>query len=182
MSHFPAAPLLAVLCLIGCATVDGSAKAPTTAPASAPTTQSFQDAGGLVRVQYPADWKVQHDPDYVLELTSGSETLTLDIPDLPPHIPGMIPLGLVVNGYIDDLKKSHPGIKTDEETSPAIPKARARRLHSIWTEKNTADAEVATLIVHGDHVFILRVVSPAGQLSGARSVYDGVVESLRWIK
>lgn len=181
-------PGLAILAAaaIGCAAVTGSAKAPTSAPATAPATapsaQSFQDPGGLVRVQYPGEWKPQRDPDYALELTAGPETFTLDIPDLPPHIPGMIPLSLVVNGYIDDLKKSHPGVKTDEETSPAISKARARRLHSAWSEKNGLEAEVTTLIVHGDHVFIFRIVCPADQLAADRIGYNGIVGSLRWLK
>ena len=167
---------------IGCAAETGSAKAPATAPATAPSAQNFQDPGGLLRVQYPADWKLQHDPDYVLKCTAGPQTFTLDIPDLPAHIPGMIPLGMVVNGYIDELKKNHPGVKTDEEKSPTIPKARARRIHSSWSEKNAASAEVTTLIVHGDHVFILRIIAPADQLAADRPAYNGIVDSLRWLK
>src|ERR1700734_1764694 len=82
-----------------------------TQPTTAPNSQTFQDSGGLIRLQYPAEWKKKDDADYVLSLTNGSQLFTLDIPDLPVHVPGMIPLSLVVNGYIDDLKKSHPGIK-----------------------------------------------------------------------
>jgi len=157
-----------------------STTVPSTAPATAPS--EFQDPAGLLRIEYPADWQVHPDPDYVLSLVSGPQTFTLDIPDLPPHIPGMIPLGLVVNGYKDDLRKSHAGVKIDEETPPAIPKARSRRLRSSWSEKNVSVAEIATLIVHGDHVFILRIVMPADQLSAARNDYNRIIDSLRWLK
>jgi hypothetical protein len=179
------APALMVLMVIGC----GSSNAPAgvslsaeTQPATAPSAQTFQDPGGLVRIQYSPDWTQKKDPDYVLSLASGSQLFTLDIPDLPPHVPGMIPLGLVVNGYIDDFKKSHPGVKTSEETAPSIPHARARRVLSNWMEKNVATSEVATLIVHGDHVFILRIVAPSDQLAAARIVYNAIVDSLHWLK
>jgi hypothetical protein len=158
------------------------ATAPTAPPATAPASRGFKDPAGLIHIEYGADWQVHPDPDYVLSLLFGVQTFTLDIPDLPPHIPDMIPLGLVVNGYIDDLKKAHPGVKTDEETPPKIAKARARQLHSSWTEKNVPTAEIATLIVHGDHVFILRIVAPADELASARNSYDGIVDSLRWLK
>jgi hypothetical protein len=168
------------------APIDGVATAPTTAPstlpATAPSVRSFKDPAGLVRIDYPAGWHLDPDPDYVLSLASGSGTFTLDIPDLPPHIPDMIPLGLVVNGYINDLKKSHPGVKVSDETSPAIPKAKSRSLHSSWSEKDIATVEIATLVVHGDHVFILRIVAPADQLAAARSPFNGIIHSLRWLK
>jgi hypothetical protein len=156
--------------------------APSAPPATAPASRGFNDPAGLIHIVYGADWQVHPDPDYVLSLMSGARTFTLDIPDLPPHIPDMIPLGLVVNGYIDDLKKAHPGVKIDEETPPKIAKARARQLHSSWTEKNVPTAEIATLVVHGDHVFILRMASPADQLSSARNSYGDIMESLRWLK
>jgi len=183
--EFLFASVLLVLMAIGC----GSSKAPAavslasaTQPATAPSAQTFQDSGGLVRIQYSPDWTQKTDPDFVLSLTDGSQLFTLDIPDLPPHVPGMIPLGLVVNGYISDLKKSHPDVKTSEESGPSIPHARARRVLSTWTEKNVATSEVATLIVHGDHVFILRIVAPTDQLAAARTAYSAIVDSLHWLK
>ena len=176
------AAIAAVMSGFAPAMVIAAATAPSTAPATTTSARSFKDPAGLIRIDYPANWQPHVDPDYVLSLVSGPETFTLDIPDLPPHIPDMIPLGLVVNGYIDDLKKSHPGVKTAEETPPAIPKARSRRLHSSWSEKGSAAAEIATLVVHGDHVFILRIVAPADQLAAAPSAYDGIIDSVRWLK
>jgi hypothetical protein len=159
---------------------------PTTAPTSQPTTQtatnSFQDAAGLIRLEYPMVFKTQHDPDYVLSATSDGQTLTLDIPDLPPHIPNMIPLGLVVNGYKNDLKKSHPGIKIEEEKPPAVPQAVARELRSSWTEKGDATVELTLLMVHGDHVFILRVVTLGAKLDAARAVFDRIVAAMQFLK
>jgi hypothetical protein len=154
----------------------------TTQPATAPSTQTFRDAAGLVQLQYPGDWPTKTDPDYALSLTSGSKLFTLDIPDLPVHIPGMIPLNLVVNGYTDDLKQKYPGIKISDDTSPQISHARCHRVLSTWTEKNVETSEVATLIVHGDHVFILRIVAPKNELAAARTPYNAIVDSLKWLK
>jgi hypothetical protein len=177
--------LLLSLIALGCVASNqkaGILLAADTKPATAPSSQTFQDPANLICLQYPADWTKKTDPDYVLSLVNGSRLFTLDIPDLPPHIPGMIPLGLVVNGYIDDLKKAHPDVKTSEEAAPKISHARSRRLHSSWAEKKVATSEVATLIVHGDHVFILRMVAPTDQLPAARTVYNSIVESLQWVK
>ena len=54
--------------------------------------------------------------------------VSLEVPKLPPHIPGLIPLGSVVGGYIDDLKKQHPGVKVDDpSTNPANGRGRRGR-------------------------------------------------------
>src|SRR5436190_2081500 len=110
----------------------GPVKSPSasTAPSpTAPTEASEKDpaggaAGGAgkferpdlgVRLEWPEGWAQHKSADFVLLLRPAAKgrgdeasapSLSLDVPDLPPHIPGMIPIGSVRNGYLDDLRKS----------------------------------------------------------------------------
>jgi hypothetical protein len=45
-------------------------------------------------------------------------SISLDVPKLPPHIPGLIPIGSVRNGYLDDLKKSVGKLDTKDLPQP----------------------------------------------------------------
>lgn len=158
------------------------AEATAAAPESPllPPTLTFESRG--VRFDYPGDWQPRPSDDYVLKLvgSSGSE-MTLDVPALPPHLPGLIPLGMVENGYLDDLKQSYPGLKIDERSDHAVPGARARLVRSTWPVGDGTDrAEVALLMVHGDHVYILRLTGPAPQVAAARPVFDETARSIRW--
>jgi hypothetical protein len=172
---------LLLMSALGCAVSVDSTTAPTSQPATSPATQAFQDANGSIRLDYPAQFTAKHDPDYVLSATAGDQTFTLDIPDLPPHIPNMIPLGLVVNGYKNGLKKSHPGVKIDEPRPPTVSQARGRELRSTWEQDHVPTVELALLLVHGDHVFIVRIVTPSDQLAAAQAVFDDVVGSLKFL-
>src|SRR5688572_17346357 len=108
---------------------------PSTQPAGRATEFASREHG--IRLSYPADWEaVQYsDPEYILVLVpSASEAernnpvVSLDVPKLPPHIPGLIPLGMVVNGYADDLKKQYPGVKVNPPVSTKVAGANARRV------------------------------------------------------
>ena len=60
-----------------------------------------------IALALPAGWTARASRDYVLELEpagalgAGRREISVDVPDLPPHIPGLIPMGLVKNGYVE---------------------------------------------------------------------------------
>lgn len=166
----------------GCAATPHPTTSPTSQPTTDATMQAFQDSGGLIRLEYPAQFTAKHDPDYVLSANADGQTFTLDIPALPPHIPDMIPLGLVVNGYKNDLKKIHPDVKIDEPPAPAVPKAQGRELRSTWEQDHVPTTELAMLLVHGDHVFIVRIVMPSDRLTAGQAVFDDIVGALHFLK
>lgn len=159
----------------------GLVAAAATQPTTDPGPQTFRDSTGCLQVVYPGNWTVKNDPNYELTIVSAQETITVDVPDLPPHVPDMIPLNLVVNGYISDLKKLHPALKSQKH-SASVPHARAELVDSNWTEQNASSNESALLMVHGNHVFIIRLVAPASDYAAGRAVFDDVVKSLHWLK
>lgn len=185
----------AVLALM--ATVAGGCRRPATATAATPvpsaTTQPVIVGGGTFRsdplsveLTYPAGWVAKKNPDYVWMAvpTTGSpaaDALSLEVPPLPMHVPGMIPIGLVRNGYVDDLKTGKTSFTTKDST-PTIPSAKARLVQSTWTEQGQPKFETALLLVHGDRVYIVRANGLSADETRVAAAFDEVSRSLKWLK
>ena len=179
--------------------------APSSATAPAPTQPS---AGGTfarpdlgVRLDWPAGWAERHSQDFVLLLVrapggggggdggaSGAGTsifnasISLDVPRLPPHIPGLIPIGSVRGGYLDDLRKSVGRIRPAELVPPQVG-AAARFVRSTWSDDAGREwQETALLMVHGDRVYILRGRSIRADEEDTRAAFDEIVRSLKWTR
>lgn len=138
-----------------------------------------------IHLDWPAGWSPRQSKDFVLELApsgSDAQTISLDVPDLPPHLPGMIRINLVVNGFLDDLKKDHPGLQVVEQKDASVPDATARRVVTTWKEKDgTEYRQDALLIVHADRVYIIRGAGPTNDAQRVRPAFEKVVSSLKWI-
>ena len=164
--------------------------APTSMPApppSSPSPVTFEDTRGGIRLTYPAQWKPQPSSDYVLVLAppdgaGSSQKIRLDIPDLPPHFPGMIKLGLIQNGYIDDLRKQHPDLKLEESTEQTLRGASARLLRSTWQQNGHPFHDIALMMIHAERVFILSMQSDDDHLGPTRALFDEIARSVTWTK
>jgi hypothetical protein len=174
----------------GAAAPRPDAPSASTLPASAPSTQPggmrvFQSASGFA-VDYPDDWSLKNDPKFALDLSprsaSGDIDLTLQIPVLPMHIPGLIPIGSVASGYSDDFRKSHPGATTIQNAAHSLSDSKARLIHTTWRQGAIVDHDLAMLVVHGDHVYVLSVDCDSAQYARVRKAFDTVANSWRWIK
>jgi hypothetical protein len=163
---------------------------PVFAGSAGPSTHpvSFVSTAKRVGLEYPPDWKPTPSSDYLLLLvpvgasSSNERSISLDVPDLPLHVPGMIPLGSVVNGYLDDLKKQHAGLRVEESMSCAMPATKCRRVRSTWTANGRQFIEQAQLMVHGDGVYILRANDDAATFPDTFQVYNQVADSLHFTK
>jgi hypothetical protein len=160
---------------------------PSTAAASSIGTFSSPKLG--IRLQYPADWKPTESKDYELLLVPAKKpaagdadrSISLDVPDLPPHIPGMIPIGLVKNGYLDDLKKQYGAIETREEAM-TVAGAEGRLLISHWKKDGRSFSDIAVVVVHANRVYILRAAGDQAGEPAIRAVFDGIAKSVQWVK
>ncbi len=163
-------------------------KSPVTAT-TAESTVAFSKFG--IRLVYPPEWKPEESKEYELLLLSarGSAApaayplISLDVPDLPPHFPGMIPIGLVKNGYLDDLKKEVGTVAIDtQESSPKVAGAQGRMLRSTWVGKEGQSlAETALVLIHADRVYILRARFGVADRTTLET-FDGIVKSIQWGK
>ena len=158
--------------------------APTTAEASPGGTFDRPDLG--VRLRWPSGWVQRPSDDFVLLLASAEglqSTISLDVPKLPPHIPGLIPIGSVRNGYLDDLRKSVGRLRTSDLPSPAVSGAAVRFVRSAWTNDAGQEwQETALLMVHGDRVYILRATGPVPDEPAVRRAFDEIARSLEWTR
>src|SRR3954465_3886595 len=129
----------------GCSPAKNAGAGPTTAPAPAPAPATHSASNGVAtyenkqakfRLSYPADWKPAPSKDYVLALVPKDDALaakadrmvSVDVPSLPPHLPGMITLGAIQNGLLDDLRKQWTEVKVLEGSTETMPDAKARRV------------------------------------------------------
>ena len=163
---------------------------PPPAPSTTPAVRTFESTAKKVRLTYPAAWTARPSKDYVLVAAppgddggpAAGRSISLDVPDLPPHIPGFIPMGRVEKGYVEDLKEQWPGLRVEESTSQAVAGTQARRVRSTWQAGGRARVELALILVHADRVYILRADGDAEVLDELRHVFDGVAGSIEWVK
>lgn len=155
-------------------------------PADVAANPTYSNESAHIRFAYPARWETRKSEDYVFLAAAPGQpngpSLSLDIPTLPFHLPGMIGIGLVQNGYLDDLKKQHPDLKVEPITPRTVSGVAGRRVESTWPQSGRPAAEIALLLVHADRVYILRVNGPADDLPTLRRVFDEAVNSIEWTK
>jgi hypothetical protein len=158
---------------------------PASAPAPAPV--QWSDAHKNVKLTYPADWKPKKNPDYELMLipagAAGTDRrITMDVPDLPPHLPFMIQMSRVEHDYLQDLKKEHPDLQVKSSAEAKVPEATARLVQSVWHQGGVAYDDVVLLMIHASGVYILDIHTPDAQLAPTRAVFDSIRNSLVWAK
>lgn len=139
-----------------------------------------------ISVDLPAGWRADADGDRALRWVApaGTAQLALDVPKLPFHIPGLLPIGQVESGYVDDVKSKRltDGSST-ELTPPRLPDANVRRVVVAGHDKGgTARREEAVLIVHGDAVYVLSCTADEADYPAAHAALDGAIASVRWTK
>src|SRR5207248_3467006 len=117
---------------------------PTTVPAEPAVTRIDSERYGI-HLDWPNDWTPRQSNDFVLELVPSARaaassgvgsTISLDVPALPPHLPGMIKIGLVANGFLDDLRKEQKSVQVVEQKDVTIPGATARRISTRFQSKD----------------------------------------------
>jgi hypothetical protein len=181
--------LALVILHLACAAIASPTTAPATAPTSAPTPFTSTQFG--FAVQLPADWAiVKGDPDDAVSLAPQSQanakdlskvpSLNITVPALPMHIPGMIPVGSVANGYVSDIRKEHPDWHQDERVPVTFPAASARRIISTFSQDGATWRDMVLCIVHKDRVFLLVADCPVGDYPATRAAFDEMAASLKW--
>jgi hypothetical protein len=88
----------------------------------------------------------------------------------------------VESGYLDDLKKQYGKLDTKELTPPTLPNAKERFVRAAWQKDGQSMQQTALLLVHDDHVYILRERSDVDHEQPTRETFDAVVSSIKWKK
>lgn len=164
-------------------------KAASTAPSNDPKTGgTFTHAPSGVQLSWPDGWKQQNKETYEWAIVPAGEDgnsdqwISLDVPDLPWHPPGMIPISKVEQGYLNDLKKHYGAIAINEQSPPSIANAKVREVRTSWQKDGKETDQTAVLIVHDDHVYIFRAYCDKDHEQPTRQTFDSVVGSIKWVK
>jgi hypothetical protein len=164
---------------------------PTTMPQTmmiiGPAVSHYQNKG--ISFDYPADWV----PDKAMTACfavcapktgcAAYSSLSLDVPTLPWHLPGMITVGMVAHGYIDDLKSNqiHDAVVKDQH-SITVCGCSGRQITCRGHEKGATSIDVAVILIHSDQVYILSADSDDAGYDAAKKTLDAAVASLKWVK
>jgi hypothetical protein len=147
---------------------------------------SYPQAG--IGLTWPSGWEQSQLESYEWtifpagEKSSQQRWISLDVPTLPWHPPGMIPITRVEKGYVDDLKKEFGTLDVKELTPPNVADSKLRCVRCGWQKDGKSMEQTALLIVHDDHVYILRSRSDAEHEQATRECFDSVVSSITWKK
>jgi hypothetical protein len=183
MSNLRMQWLTGVLLLVGTACMTVLASGPASAPASLP----WDDSAKGIKASYPADWQARSNPDYELMLipagpAKDERRITIDVPDLPPHLAFMIQMSRVERGYIEDLKKEHPDLQVSDAADAHVPDSKARLIRSTWHREKQAFDDVALLMIHDGNVYILDAQTDDAGLAAIRAAFDLIQSSIVWTK
>jgi hypothetical protein len=102
------------------------------------------------------------------------------MPDLPFHIPGLIPLSAVEQGFVADVKRRYNHAIVDPPADRLIDGQTARLIRA--RQDGVPGAVVlALLCVHGDRVYVIDAETDIAGASAAQAAFDTVVDSWQWI-
>lgn len=180
-----------VFLAVAAAALPGCHRKPHALPQTRPTSisapeQTFADTATGARLVYPPHWESHASTAFVLLIAPPAvdpavQSISLDVPDLPPHLPGFIPLGLVVGGYKDDLKKLYPSVVSVELPSVKAAGVSVRQVRSRWVDAGgKAHVERAALMVKNDHVLILRATSDSANAAENEAAFEQILARWTW--
>src|SRR5207253_2109805 len=99
------------------------------------------------------------------------------------HVPGFLPLNMVRDGYVDDVRKYARDAMVQNLPTPPLPQgAKACLVRISWPRSSPVYVETALVMTRGDHVYILRGRSRAGDEPATRAAFDQIVRSLKFGK
>ncbi len=159
--------------------------APVPVLAIVPATQPQMFTGSRFRITIPPHWTSQPGghKEAVLTLVPAQNpdqaSIEFDVPAMPPHIPGLIPMGMVEKGYVDDLRKRHPDLNVAESSPRTVKGAAARFVRITWAGGGT---DLALIVIHGDQIYILSADANAATYESTRAAFESMATSLEWSK
>jgi hypothetical protein len=151
----------------------------------------YRSRSGHFALHYPSDWANTPTKEYTLllehESTADAARVTVDVPYIPPHLPGMMTMKLVVNGYLDDLKKRLDDFSVVERSDDRLHGASAQRLVVTGAERagdrrGEQRTIVALVAIRNEQVYILQADAKPDLLGAARDAMAKITDSWNWTK
>jgi hypothetical protein len=183
--------LAALLMLPAALTCAKKQAGPSAVGATGAGVAEYKSPSGQFALQYPSDWSRKPTKEYALllerEPKSDSARVTIEVPYIPPHLPGMMTMRLVVNGYVDDLKKRLSGLSVVERCDDTLAGTSAQRL--VMTGRVGAGARqgeermlAALIAIRKEQVYILEAHATPESFEPARDAMAKMARDWEWTK
>jgi hypothetical protein len=146
---------------------------------------TYENATTGIGFSLPPGWKQAPPNDTQVRFDAPAPakfSLTLDVPKLPWHPYGMIPIGSVRNGYVDDQKKRMPDAKSTDQPNPTVADANQKRVKTTGHLNGASVVDDAALLVHADHVYILSLDCDEAAYPSAKTALDTALQTLHWVQ
>lgn len=155
----------------------------TTQPTGGPPV-SYQSDKGKFTTQYPADWKPTSGSD-TLDLaprdsSQGDDSVDVDVPHIPFHLPGTVTVGAAQGGLVDDFKKKYQDFKVTSETSQSFPDANAKGIKGTGKKDGKDYVIEAIIAVRHDRVFIICTETQGNGASAGHAAVEQILSSWKW--
>jgi hypothetical protein len=173
------------------------ATSPTTLAANVPTTAAtaaalsaaqwahavnFAPPKGVFAFKYPADWQAINGPE-VLDIQQGNfahRLLTVDVPFIPPHLPGMITLARIEKGFWDDLRKRMASVQIISSGPQTMLESQARRLRATATQGGVPMSIDAVVAMRKERVYILSSETDTAGAADGDAALEMILASWKW--
>jgi hypothetical protein len=173
--------LAALVSVIGCAP-----KAQQVEHREIPNDGKFQDKKDKFAVEYPEPWTERRptggEDVLLLKRKDYKGEISVAVPKLPPHIPGLIPLQSVEKGYIDDVKKRLKDVVVTESKPVKISGAFGRQFALTGVAPDGKRTIAALTLLKGDTLYIMSAESPANEAEDARDAFEQIARSWKWLE
>jgi hypothetical protein len=147
----------------------------------------YRSRSGHFVLRYPSEWSSKRTQEHTLllerEPTAGAERITVDVPQIPPHLPGMMTMKLVVKGYLDDLKERLDDFTVVERQDDRLASAAAQRLVATGRDRAGERRTIVALVaIRKEQVYILQADATPEGVRIARDAMTSIAESWDWTR
>ena len=172
--------ILVLVALVGC-----GPKAQPLEHREIPNDGKFLDQKNKFAVEYPEPW-TERKPSagedvLLLKRKDFKGEISVAVPKLPPHIPGLIPLQSVEKGYIDDVKKRLKDVLVTESKPVKLSGAFGRQFALTGEGSHGKHSITALALLKGDTLYIISAESPANEAEDTRAAFEQVARSWKWL-
>jgi len=140
---------------------------------------------GGCTTQYPSVWHPVTGTDTLnlapaQDNSGGKRRLSIDVPYIPFHFPGMMTMGRVQKGFTDDLQKRYKELHVDSINDQAMAGARAKRIKATGKEGGTPMAIDAVVAMNHEQVYIISSESDQAGVKAGSAAVDAIINAWQW--
>ncbi|HEX8525075.1 MAG TPA: PsbP-related protein [Tepidisphaeraceae bacterium] len=189
MKHHAGHLLLAVLFVVSLAPMTGCRHRAASAATARTQSVGVPFNHKHFSFTYPTGWVPRRDTNAENVVTLNrpktdlqSAEITVAVPKLPAHIPGLIPLNMVEKGYVDDLRKHYRDVVETQSDTTKLDGSPARRFSVTGNDQAGARKLAVVAGVRNDSLYIITLDARAEDFNGSQPAFEQIIKTWSWTK